>query len=59
MTDTRERKIKHQMEALDENTKSKALFAATDYTICMRGGSTSVPEVRSQNSCSALMTKAQ
>ena len=31
------------MEALDENTKSKALFAAADYAIRMRGGTTAVP----------------
>lgn len=43
MTDARERKIEHLMEALDENTKSKALFAAADYTIQMRGGTTAVP----------------
>lgn len=43
MTDARERKLDHLKEALDENAGSKALFAAADYAIRMRGGSTAVP----------------
>lgn len=46
MSDARERKVEHLMEALDENTKSKALLAAADYPIRMRGGTTAVPTGR-------------
>jgi len=46
MSDAREGKIEDLIEVLDENTKSKALFAAGDYLIRMRGGTTAVPTGR-------------
>lgn len=54
MTDARERKLEHLKEALDENAGSKALFAAADYAIRMRGDSTAVP----QGKISELMQRA-
>ena len=55
MSDARERKIEYLMEALGENTKSKALFAAADYAIRMRGGTTAVPT----GQIAELMQRAQ
>lgn len=43
MTDSRERRLEHLKEALGENTKSKALDKAAEYTLRMRGNSTAIP----------------
>ena len=44
MTDSRERRLSDLKDALDENAGSKAVFAAAEYTIRMRGGTTAVPQ---------------
>lgn len=43
MTEGRERRLEHLKEALEENTKSKALDKAAEYTLRMRGNSTAIP----------------
>ena len=43
MTDDRERRIKHLLEATGENTKSKAIDRAAKYYVRMAGGTTGVP----------------
>lgn len=44
MNDSRKRKLEDLKMALDENAGSKALFAAAEYTIRMRGETTAVPQ---------------
>ena len=43
MNESRERKLEDLKDALEENTNSKALFAAAEYAIRMAGGRTAVP----------------
>ncbi|WP_246391676.1 hypothetical protein [Halosimplex pelagicum] len=44
MTESRERRLDHLLEATGENTKSKALDVAAEYYIRMAGGSGAVPK---------------
>lgn len=44
MTESRERRLEDLQEALDENTKSKALDKAAKFTVRMRGGCSGVPQ---------------
>lgn len=44
MTDARERRLEDLMEALDENTKSKAIDKAAKFTVRMRGECAGVPQ---------------
>lgn len=39
-----ERRLEDLQEALDENTKSKAIDKAARFTVQMRGGTTAVPQ---------------
>jgi hypothetical protein len=44
MSESRERRLDDLQEALDENTKSKAIDKAARFTVRMRGGTTAVPQ---------------
>jgi hypothetical protein len=44
MSDARERRLEDLQEALNENTKSKAIDRAARFTVRMRGGTTAVPQ---------------
>jgi hypothetical protein len=44
LTDARERRLEDLQDALDENTKSKAIDRAARFTVRMRGGTTAVPQ---------------
>ena len=43
MNERRERTLVNLKEALDENAGSKALFAAAEFTLRMRGETTAIP----------------
>lgn len=43
MNDSRERTVEALKDALDEETKTKALFRAAEFTLRMRGGTTAIP----------------
>ena len=43
MTDSRERRMEHLLEATGENTKSKALDRAVEFYLKMRGNNVAVP----------------